>query len=382
MAATEKLYYTQPETRAFSARVLSCSETESGFEVVLDRTAFYPEGGGQPADRGTLGGAGVLDVQERGEEIVHLLPVPLFPGSGVEGRVDEAFRLDYTEQHTADHVLCGVIHRRWGYDNVGFHMGAETTTIDLSGVLEPEQLAEMEEEANAVIRADLPILERWPDPAALPALDYRSKKELSGPVRLIEIPGVDLCACCGTHLKSTGALGCLKILSFEKLRGGLRLEMVAGARAWRGLAAVFEENRRVSGLLSAPMTQTAQAVSRLLEEQQGLKAALAASEKRWVRTAAAGAMGDGTRLFFEEDLSAETMQRLCDAVMQLSSGLVGVFSGTDREGYRYAVGQKDAQLRDLVKAMNEALRGRGGGRDGFAQGRVNATESEIRAFFG
>lgn len=378
---TEKLYYTEPELNSFTARVLSCMKTESGWEAVLDRTAFYPEGGGQPSDLGALDAAGVTGVFERGDEIVHMLTGPLEPGSEVTGKIDSMRRRDYTEQHTADHIISGLIHARYGYENVGFHMGPDVTTIDFSGWLEPSQLAEMEDEANAVIRANLPIIQSWPDVEKLEKLEYRSKKKLSGSVRLITIPDVDICACCGTHLKSTGELGILKVISAVRLRGGLRVELLAGARAWRYLAAIFDENRKNSQSLSAKPLETSGAVSRILDEQSHLKQELAATRRRWLESAARENAGRGDVLIFEPGLSPEELQSLTDAVMESCGGLCAAFSGSDSEGFRYAIGKKDGELRELVKTMNSALKGRGGGRPSFAQGQVNSTLGEIRRFF-
>lgn len=377
---TEKLYYSKPEKAEFSARVLDCRPADGRWELVLDRTAFYPEGGGQPCDLGSIDGAGVLAVYERDGEILHAADRPFDIGSEVCGRVDMVRRRDYTEQHTADHVLSGVIHRRFGYDNVGFHMGAETTTIDLNGVLTPEQLAQMEERANDVVRRDLPVIESWPAREVLEFIEYRSKKELSGEVRLITIPGVDVCACCGTHAAHTGELGMIKVVSMTRLRGGVRLEMVAGARAWRWAARVFEENRKSSVLLSAKQHETASAVERLLEEQERLCAELAETEKRWFSAAAREHAGEEMALLFESGLSTAQVQRLADAVMD-SGGAAAVFSGSDAEGWRYAVGRREGDVRELVKELNAALSGRGGGRPFFAQGQVKASRAEIEAFF-
>lgn len=378
---TEKLYYIRPVITQFSARVLSCREAEEGWELILDRTAFYPGGGGQPCDLGSIDGAGVRLVFEREGEIIHLTSGRFEPGQQVLGSIDAARRLDYTEQHTADHVLTGVIHRRWGYDNVGFHMGAETTTIDLNGPLTGDQLAEMEDEANAVIRADLPVLESFPSAEELDRLEFRSKKELDGAVRIITIPGVDVCACCGTHLERTGGLGLIKVLSMSHLRGGVRLELAAGARAWRAMSAVFAENRRNSVLLSARQEETSAAVERLLGEQERLRQELAAAEKRWY-AARAGACRAGERaLVFEQGLSPAQLQRLANGLMERTGALTAVFSGSDGEGWSYAIGCPDGGLRALTARMNSVLSGRGGGKETFVQGKLSASRAEIEEFF-
>ncbi len=378
---TEKLYYIRPAITQFSARVLSCRKAEEGWELILDRTAFYPGGGGQPCDLGSIDGAGVGLVFEREGELIHMVSERFEPGRQVRGSIDAARRLDYTEQHTADHVLTGVIHRRWGYDNVGFHMGAETTTIDLNGLLSPEQLAKMEDEANAVVRADLPVLESFPTRDELDALEFRSKKELDGAVRIISIPGVDVCACCGTHLERTGGLGLIKVLSMTHLRGGIRLEIVAGARAWRVMAAVFRENHKNSVLLSARQETTSAAVERLLGEQERLRQELAATEKRWYAAQAKSCTDGEKALVFEQGLSPGQLQRLANELMERTGALAAVFSGSDGEGWSYAMGRRGGDLRDLTARMNYELSGRGGGRESFVQGKLSASRAEIEAFF-
>ena len=268
---TEKLYYSNGKLSAFTATVLECLEAKDGWDVVLDRTAFYPEGGGQPCDRGTLERLEVLDVQERKGCILHRLEQPLLPGTEVRGQVDLARRFDYAQQHTADHILTGVIHRRYGLDNVGFHMGKESTFIDLNGVLDESALFEMERVANEAVWMDLPVEASWPDDSTLARLDYRSKKALTGPVRIVTIPGIDVCACCGTHVEHTGAVGLIKILSVTRLRGGVRVEYAAGQRAYHYLDTVQQQNRMISAVLSARPLHTAAAVRRLLEERDAAR---------------------------------------------------------------------------------------------------------------
>lgn len=378
---TERLYYTIPDESEFTARVLQSTETAEGWEVVLDRTAFYPEGGGQPCDLGVIGGVGVTFVFERGAQVVHRCALPLPVGAEVRGTIDVARRRDHTEQHTADHILTGVIRRRFGYENVGFHMGAAVTTIDLNGPLTAEELSEMEAEANAVIRDNLPIIESYPTAAELAQLDYRSKKELDGRVRIITIPGVDICACCGTHLHRTGGLGLIKVIGMTPLRGGVRLEILAGERAWKHMAAVFEQNHRNSALLSAKPLATSLAVERLLEEKAQQKALLQAAETRYIAAVCAAAEGPDGVCLFEDGLDATLLQKLTDALMEHRNGICAVFSGSDAEGWRYAVGMRGGDLRETIKRMNEQLGGRGGGRPHFAQGRVSAKRRRIEAFF-
>ncbi|MGN1001952.1 MAG: alanyl-tRNA editing protein [Oscillospiraceae bacterium] len=379
---TEKLYYENVYLRAFTARVLSCAKGGKGWEVVLDRSAFYPEGGGQPGDTGVLGGVRVLDTREREEEIVHLCAGPLEPGETVEGAIDWERRFDLMQQHSGEHIVSGIVHRHWGYDNVGFHMGADVITIDFSGVLSREQLSQVERLANEAVWQNRPFQVFYPSPEELKTLPYRSKKELTGRVRLVSCPGMDLCACCGTHVTHAGEIGLIKLLSVQRFREGVRVEMLAGGRAYDYVNACLEQNHRVSMLLSARVEETAPAVERLLEESAAAKYRLTGLENRLFAAKAETARGKGDLLLFEEGLMPDGVRRLCDAVMQTCGGRCAVFSGDDAGGYRYAVGQTDGQLGAFVREMNAALRGRGGGKPRFVQGSVAASRAEIEDFFG
>ena len=243
---TRKLYYEDCNLTEFTARVTACEEAKGGFRVTLDATAFYPEGGGQPWDLGTLGEANVLEVWEEGEEVIHLCDRPLHVGETVTGVIDWNRRFDLMQQHTGEHILSGVIHAKYGYHNVGFHMGADVITIDFDGLIPTEDLKELEDTVNAAIWQDLAVKCWYPSPEELPQVGYRTKKALPWPVRIVEVPGYDKCACCGVHTATTGQVGLVKIFSSMKFHGGSRLEMACGKRAMDLLTAVFDQNRLVS----------------------------------------------------------------------------------------------------------------------------------------
>lgn len=244
MPATAKLYETDPYVQTFTATVLVCTPAGEQFAVQLDRTAFYPEGGGQPCDTGALGTALVTDVQEHGGVITHTVSAALPVGQTVEGRIDWARRRDHMEQHTGEHILSGTLHRLFGAENVGFHIGSPAVRMDMSVPLTAGQLAEAEAQANAVIRADAPVRCWYPAPEDLAKLTYRSKKEIDGAVRLVDAGGADLCACCGTHVSTTGQVGAIKILSAQSYKGGTRLAVVCGERAHQSIAAAWAGCRR------------------------------------------------------------------------------------------------------------------------------------------
>ena len=377
---TVKLYYENAYTQDFTAVVQSCEAVKNGFAVTLDRTAFYPEGGGQPADHGTLGEARVLDVHEKDGVVTHLCDRALSEGAEVSGRIDWARRFDHMQQHSGEHIISGLLCSTFHCDNVGFHMGADVVTIDYNAPITWEQALEVERRANAYIWADHPIRIWYPSAEELAALPYRSKKELTGAVRITEFPGADRCACCGTHVSSSGQVGLLKLLSCQKFRDGVRLELLCGQRALDCLAAGWEQARQIGQALSVKPQSAFAAVSRLQEELLSLKEKTARLEEADFAHTAAQYRGAGSVLHIAEPLDGDGARRLCDAIAKAAGGRCAVFAGRDGD-YRYAVIESGGDLRQFIKDMNTALHGRGGGRDGFAQGSAACTAEELRAFF-
>ena len=377
---TVKLYYENAYTQDFTAMVQSCEAVKNGFAVTLDRTAFYPEGGGQPADHGTLGEARVLDVHEKDGIVTHLCDRALSVGAEVSGRIDWARRFDHMQQHSGEHIISGMLCSTFHCDNVGFHMGADVVTIDYNAPITWEQALEVERRANAYIWADHPIRIWYPSAEELAALPYRSKKELTGAVRITEFPGADRCACCGTHVTSSAQVGLLKLLSCQKFRDGVRLELLCGQRALDCLASGWEQARQIGQALSVKPQSAFAAVSRLQEELLSLKEKAARLEEADFAHTAAQYRGAGSVLHIAEPLDGDGARRLCDAIAKTAGGRCAVFAGRDGD-YRYAVIENGGDLRQFIKDMNTALHGRGGGRDGFAQGSAACTAEELRAFF-
>ena len=378
---TEKLYYTDPFLQEFTATVTGCEKVKNGWEVQLDRTAFYPEGGGQPADHGSLGGAAVSDVRERGGVIYHTCDRALEIGGEVDGKIDFARRFDFMQQHSGEHIVSGILCGRFHCDNVGFHIGHDLVTIDFNAELTPEDVAEVERLANQYIWEDHPIAVTWPDQAELDALHYRSKKALTGAVRIVTWPGADCCACCGTHVRRSGQVGLVKLLSCQKFREGVRIEMAAGGRALAYVNAVLEQNTRVSQLLSARPTATAAAVERVQKELYALRGRVMALEEDDFARKAERYAGAGDVLLLEGAMSTESIRKLCTAVQESAGGRCAVFAGEDGM-YQYAVSQPGGDLRALAKEINTALNGRGGGKSAFIQGSVQAAAADIRRVLG
>ena len=377
---TEKLFYADSHIREFKATVLSCEKGRHGYDVVLDKTAFYPEGGGQPGDRGIIGGVAVTDTHEVGEQVVHYCESPVEVGAEVACAIDWDWRFRLMQQHSGEHMVSGFIHQAFGYSNVGFHMGKDAVTIDFDGPITEEQLAEIEGQTNAAIWENTPVEVLYPNAEELKELPYRSKKELTGQVRIVKFPGVDLCACCGVHVKTTGEIGLVKFLSCVKFHEGVRIEMLAGGKAMELLCGTYEQNKQISGLLSAKPLETAAAAARMQQELNDTKFRLGQLEDKLFGMQAESYKGVGDVLLFEEGLKPDALRRLTDAVMTACGGRCAVFSKTET-GYQYAIGQHGGDLREFTKEMNEKLGGRGGGKPNFVQGSVTADRQAIEAFF-
>ena len=379
---TEKLYYANPFLTEFTAVIQSCEAGKNGFLVTLDRTAFYPEGGGQPADHGTLGDALVLDVHEKQGVVFHTLDKKVEIGETVTGRIDWARRFDHMQQHSGEHIISGILCADYHCDNVGFHMGADTVTIDYNTDISWEQAMDAERKANEIIWADRPVEIAYPSREELKSIDYRSKKELTGQVRIVTFPGADCCACCGTHVLRAGQVGLVKVLTVQKFREGVRMEILCGQRALRFLSTVYDQNRTVAQSLSVKPDQTAAAVERTLSELHGVKLRMAELEEAANLAAAKEYAGQGDVLMFRSPMSSDAVRRLADAVAKECGGLAAVFAGEDGRKYSYALVRSDGgDIAPLVKSLNAALHGRGGGRNGFAQGSVEAARQEIEAFW-
>lgn len=381
MIETERLYYEDVYIKDFSAVIMECREGKQGYCILLDRSAFYPEGGGQPSDVGFLNGTEVLEVHEKNGELLHYTREPLEPGTRVTGKINWDRRFDLMQQHSGEHMVSGLIHEAFGYDNVGFHMGRDVITIDFNGMLDEQQIADIEKQVNKKIWENAPVEISYPAPEELDALPYRSKKELTGRVRIVTFPGTDICACCGTHVTHTGEIGMVKLLSVVKFRDGVRMEMIAGRRVLEYLNMVNEQNHQVSVRLSAKPARTSAAVDRLWEENFHLKGCVSHMEEEIFANEAFRWADKGNVLLFRENLGSDSVRRLADAVTQSCGGLCAVFSKSQDGSYKYAMGQINGNLSKLTKEMNQALQGRGGGKPYFVQGSVQADEHRIRAFF-
>ena len=382
---TQKLYYEDVYLKEFDAVVTGCEEKNGRFFAVLNRSAFYPEGGGQSGDRGILVRQDqirveVLDTHEKGEEIVLTCSGPVSAGEKVHGILDWEFRFDRMQNHSGEHIVSGLIHERYGCNNVGFHMSLDRMTIDLDGEIPEEGLREIERRANEIVWENVPI---WTDTYTqeeAAKIAYRSKKDLEGSIRVVSIPGADVCACCGTHVAQTGEIGLIKLLSHERFKGGVRMEMMCGRWAYQYIDRICRQNHEVSVHLSSPMEETGGAAKRLVEENRQLKGRLIEQLYQRIDQKAEELAGAGDILLFVPGGDSVAAQKLTAKVMETCGGAVFSFAGSDQDGYKYAAGLLNGDLKALIREMNAALNGRGGGKPFFQQGSVTASGEQIEAF--
>ena len=377
---TEKLYDKDSHLKEFTGTVLSCKKTGEKYAVTLNQTSFFPEGGGQQSDRGYIGGAYISDVQIKNGEILHFADKPLSVGQAYDCKLDFDFRFRNMQNHSGEHIISGIVHRLYGFNNVGFHLGAEMT-MDFDGELTRRQLDEIEDLANKAVYENLPVKAFYPTDEELKQLDYRSKLDLKENVRIVEIKGVDVCACCAPHVKATGEIGVIKILDFEKYKGGVRLIVKCGADALRDYREKYKNVLEISNLLSAKQFEVSSAVVRLNEQLSAEKAAAAALKKRLIAEKAAGFEPDTDKTaVFENGLDIKELQLLADALCQKAGGIRGAFSGADG-AFSFAICGGETALGNFFAKFKAAFNTRGGGRNGIRQGTVCADRAEIEGLF-
>ncbi len=381
---TEKLYYTDSHMKTFTARVTSCEQSGEKYLVALDRTAFFPEGGGQLGDSGTIGDVRVFDTHEKNGEVMHYVNQPLEIGRTYDCAIDWETRLRRMQNHSGEHIVSGLVHKKYGYNNVGFHMGSDVVTIDFDGELTWEQLCEIEREANAAVAANYRVTASFPPEEVLKKLEYRSKLDLTENVRIVEIENTDICACCAPHVASTAEVGTVRILTSERRRRGgegVRITMLCGLDAYDNEVMVSENNTEISTLLSAKRSETAAAVRRLMAENERLRArsselcrALAAVRAEAIEPC------EGNICMFDEVLDEPALRLLVNEAVKKCTGVAAVFSGNDETGYRYIIGSAGTDLRKAAKIINAELSGRGGGSSEMIQGSCTACSEKIQNF--
>ena len=376
MSEMNELYYRDPYCREFTAEVVRCEKGKKGYEVVLSDTAFYPEGGGQPGDTGTLNDVRVKDTHRKGNDIIHITDQPL--SGEVKGIIDWERRFGLMQNHTGEHILSGLIHRKYGYDNVGFHMG-DMVQIDFNGMIPAEDLHELELAANQIIWQDVPVNVLFPDEEELKEIPYRSKIELEGLVRIVDIPGADTCACCGTHVRRTGEVGMIRIFSSEKHKNGVRLEILSGQKALELSQKLHEQNSRISVLLAAEPVNTASHVERQKAEIVKRDVRLSRLREKYIALKAEMITPETLLVLFEEDADRVMMRKFVNLLLEEKKGETAAVLTPGAQGYDYVIGSVSADLRKKAKTLNQKLSGRGGGSTEMIQGTFSASKEEIES---
>ena len=378
---TEKIYYTDAYISEFFATVLSCEEKGDFFEVILDKTAFFPEEGGQYSDRGFLSDRRVDYVYEKDGIIYHRVNMPLAVGDEVEGKIDFDERYEKMQCHTAEHILSGIIHSLYGLDNVGFHLGEEDVTMDVSAPLTREELSEVERLANEAVYKNVRVTSFFPSPDELSGLEYRSKLDLKENVRIVKIGEYDSCACCAPHVLYTGELGIIKILEYAGLRGGIRIHITAGRRAMRIFSELYESSQAISAMLSVPKSDIASATKRLLDDFTRLKGEFSAYKVSVLeREAQCLSYEEGNRLFYYKDATIPEMIAFSNIAVGKTGGILILLSGNSGD-YKYVISSEKTNLREISADINKSLLGRGGGRPNMIQGSFSADIDAIKAYF-
>lgn len=378
----EKLFYQDTRMIDFEATVTDCIQDEKGWLVVLDRTAFFPEEGGQSADKGTINEKTVLDVQIKKDIIYHLMAESLEIGSKVTGHVDWKQRLDFMQQHSAEHIISGLLYKHYGFHNVGFHLSVNEVTMDFDGQLSLEQLREIEQEANEVVWKDIPVYAYFPSAEELEGMDYRSKSEIQGDVRIVEIVGVDACACCAPHVSFTGEIGVIKIVSAMNHRGGMRLTLLCGGRALKDYNFRQDTFSVLTAMLSAKPEKIIEAVKRLQDETLTLKNTTNELANQLMQLKLASLPAPETTenvTLFVELSNMVAVRNTVNELTEKYTGYCAIFSGNDTNGYNFVIGSKSKDCREIATLLREKFSAKGGGTAPMVQGSIQASQADLKA---
>lgn len=432
--ATEKVYDSRPYDVTFAASVVTChaaTNPKDGsrcFAVLLDRTLFFPEQGGQTCDNGTLepalidegtsftdlpagnfgdissgrnegtgGGSNFEEESEESEEnirvnvlhvgidektgiITHYCDGAFSAGDRVKGHIDFAHRFSNMQNHTGEHIFSGLVHTAFGYNNVGFHLSDDIVTMDYDGVLSPEEVAAIEYRTNEAIWKNVPVRCFYPSEPELEELDYRSKKELSGPIRIVEVEGYDICACCAPHVKRTGEIGELTVLSAINYKGGTRLSILCGKRAYEYMAGLREQARAVSQSLSVPVNAIASAAEKQLTEKGALKQEIAALQQKILAFQLAQVpSAENNVILFTEASDNVTIRNAVNDLTARHAGYVMLLSGGS--AYRFILGSAKKDCKAALSTLQQTLSAKGGGTREMVQGTISAPRMEIEEAF-
>lgn len=382
IAKTVRLYDQDAYATKFEAEVLACEEVEKKekkvYQVWLDQTLFFPEEGGQSPDMGTIDGIKVLDVQIKDEVITHTLAAPLAVGTMVKGVVDWKHRFYNMQQHSGEHIFSGVVHNRFGYDNVGFHLSDSIVTMDFNGVITAEDIEKIETEVNQAIIENIPVEVSYPTKEELKVLEYRSKIEIEGQVRIVTIPGYDVCACCAPHVRRTGEIGMLKVMNVQSYKGGVRISILCGFRALEAFRQKADIITELMAQFSTNQEALVENVTKLKNTNQTMKNQLASAKQELMEYKVAAIPEDSENaILFESDLDTPVVRNVVNGLVEKFTGICAVFVGNDESGYQFIIGSKNKDCRQIAAALREKLSARGGGSDKMIQGSVAASQLQI-----
>ncbi|MBQ7962516.1 MAG: hypothetical protein IJ289_07935 [Clostridia bacterium] len=378
---TERLFEKDAYCRNFSADVLSCEEKDGFYYVVLDKTAFFPEGGGQAPDKGTINGVNVLDVQEKDGTVYHKTDKAFNTSDKVSCELDWDLRFERMQSHSGEHIVSGIVHSLFGYDNVGFHMSEKTMTVDFSGPLTAEDIAKVELESNKAIYRNAPITASYPIKEELINTDYRSKIEPRDGIRLITIEGIDCCACCAPHPAFTGEIGVIKIIDFCPHKGGTRIEMVAGINAFLDYSALHSSVKSVMNLLSAKRDSISVSVEKLQETASNLKSENGKMSRKLALASLNPVAVNDCAYAINKNMSYDDLRECANNLIENNTRKCILLSETDTGNYIYVVSSAENDVRTIVAGLNSYFNGKGGGKDNYAQGKLTASsEDELASY--
>ncbi|MCR4909462.1 MAG: hypothetical protein K5985_11585 [Lachnospiraceae bacterium] len=386
MEKTKKLFDSMPYETEFEAEIIAVESASNQIKVVLNQTLFFPEEGGQTPDRGTINGCEVTDVRIENGIITHYISGPdeaknttaIEVGARVFGKIDWDRRFYNMQNHSGEHIISGTLFRWLGSNNVGFHLSDHLVTVDTSRDLTKEELLELEIRVNDVIYRNVPIKTGYPSPEELKGLEYRCKGEIEGPVRLVEIEGVDLCACCAPHVANTGEIGLIKIIKAIRYKGGTRLTIICGSRAFKYVQELYEQNQTLSHFLSEPPEKVAEAVERLSNELGEARVKLSEMQKRLIMQQIERIPAETANVWlFSEELEPVVQRNAVNALVEGHGGYCGIMVGNDEEGYRYIVGSSGNDAREISNLFKAEFGAKGGGKPEMVQGAVEAEKNAI-----
>ena len=381
-----KLYDLDAYATEFDAKVVSCEAVtynkQDVYAVILDRTLFFPEEGGQSPDKGTLDGKTVLDAQIKKDIVTHYLEQPVEAGATVHGVIDWKHRFSNMQQHSGEHIFSGIVHREYGFNNVGFHLSDNIVTMDFDGVLNAEQVADVEYKVNEAIAKNVEITAAFPSKEELAALEYRSKIEIDGAVRIVTVDGYDVCACCAPHVKRTGEIGMLKVMSVQNYKGGVRISMLCGFRALQAFREKADVVASLTNLLSTSQETIVERVSQMKDTVQELKLQLGEVKQNMMFAKIFDIPADEKDvILFEDDLDTPIMRNVVNELVDGHPGINAVFVGNDEDGYRFILGSKVQDCKAVAVNLRDAFGCKCGGSATMIQGSVETTREKLEAFF-